>query len=80
MNQIILRILLADNTNVEVTTSAGDIVKWETHFDLGIDKLERASHLYYLAWLALTRLGKTGLGFDAWVDGVAGVEVDDPKA
>jgi len=80
MNQITLRILLSDNSSIEVLTSAGDIVKWETHFDLGIDKLERASHLYYLAWLALTRLGKTGLGFDAWVDGVAGVEVDDPKA
>ena len=80
MNQIILRILLADNSDIEVTTSAGDIVKWETHFDLGIDKLERASHLYYLAWLALTRIGKTGLEFNIWVDGVAGVEVNDPKA
>jgi len=80
MNQITLRILLADGTQLEVNTSAGDIVKWEAHFDLGIDKLERASHLYYLAWLAVSRLNKTSLGFDAWVETISNVEVNDPKA
>jgi len=80
MNQITLRILLSDGTTFEVNTSAGDIVKWESQFDLGIDKLERASHLYYLAWVAVTRLGKTALAFDVWIETISNVEVDDPKA
>ena len=80
MNQITLRIQLLDGSTIEVSTSAGDIVKWEAKFDLGIDKLERASHLYYLAWLAVSRLNKTTLGFDAWLETISTVEVDDPKA
>jgi hypothetical protein len=63
-----------------VTTSAGDIVKWEAHFDLGVDKLEKVTHLLYLAWLAVTRLKKTAETFDAWIELVANVEVADPKA
>jgi len=80
MNQITLRVLLLDGSSFEVVSSAGDIVKWEVHFDLGIDKLERASHLYYLAWVAASRTNKTTLAFDAWVDTISNVEVDDPKA
>jgi hypothetical protein len=80
MNQITLTITFVDGTTLEVNTSAGDIVKWEAHFDLGIDKLEKVTHLLYLAWLAITRLKKTGEGFDGWVDIVATVEVADPKA
>lgn len=79
MNQLILRILLTDDSSLEVKTSAGDIVKWETHFDLSIADLSKTTHLLYLAWLAVTRLGKTGLAFEAWVDLVANVELDDPK-
>lgn len=80
MNQITLTITFVDGTTLEVNTAAGDIVKWETHFDLGIDKLEKVTHLLYLAWLAITRLKKTGETFDGWIDLVAGVEVADPKA
>jgi hypothetical protein len=80
MNQITLTITFVDGTILEVNTSAGDVVKWESFFDLGIDKLEKVTHLLYLAWLAIKRLKKTGEEFDNWVDLVSTVEVADPKA
>lgn len=80
MNQISLRIELSDGTFLDVTTSAGDIVKWEAYFDLGVDKLEKVTHLLYLAWLSVTRLKKTAETFDAWIELVSNVEVADPKA
>jgi hypothetical protein len=79
MNQINLRIVLADGTTLDVVTSAGDLVKWETYFDLGIDKLEKITHLLYLAWLAVTRLKKTSDDFEAWIETVSNVVVDDQK-
>jgi hypothetical protein len=79
MNQLNLRIELADGTVLDVQSSAGDIVKWETYFNLGIDKLEKFTHLLYLAWLAVTRLKKTAEDFDNWIELVAKVEVADPK-
>jgi len=79
MNQLTLRIELSDGQVVEVLSSAGDIVKWETHFNLGIDKIEKVTHLLYLAWLAVVRLKKTGETFDDWIELVAKVEVVDPK-
>jgi hypothetical protein len=80
MNQITLTITFVDGTTLEVNTAASDIVKWETYFDLGIDKLEKITHLLYLAWLAITRLKKTGEDFTNWIDNVSSVEVADPKA
>ena len=80
MNQINLRIVLSDGTVLEVTTSAGDIVKWEEHFDLGVDKLEKVTHLLYLAWLAVKRIHKIGDSFESWIELVGNVEVSDPKA
>ena len=79
MNQLNLRIELSDGTVLEVLSSAGDIVKWETYFNIGIDKLEKVTHLLYLAWLAVTRLKKTAETFDDWIELVAKVEVTDPK-
>jgi hypothetical protein len=79
MNQLTLRIELSDGTVVEVLSSAGDIVKWETYFNVGIDKLEKVTHLLYLAWLAVTRLKKTAETFDDWIELVSKVEVTDPK-
>lgn len=80
MNQITLRIALSDGTFLDVTTSAGDIVKWEAYFDIGVDKLEKVTHLLYLAWLAVSRLKKTAESFDNWIELVSNVEVTDPKA
>ena len=79
MNQLNLRIELSDGTVIEVLSSASDLVKWEAHFNLGIDKLEKVTHLLYLAWLAVLRLKKTTQEFDVWIDAVAKVEVSDPK-
>jgi hypothetical protein len=79
MNQLNLRIELSDGTVIDVLSSASDLVKWEAHFNLGIDKLEKVTHLLYLAWLAVLRLKKTTQEFDAWIDQVAKVEVADPK-
>jgi hypothetical protein len=79
MNQLNLRIELSDGTVIEVLSSAGDIVKWEAHFNLGIDKLEKVTHLLYLAWLGVVRLKKTAETFDDWIELVAKVEVTDPK-
>lgn len=79
MNKIILTINLVDGTSFLVETCAGDIVKWEAKFDLGIDKLEKITHLLYLAWLAVVRLKKTGASFDEWIDLVGDVQVSDPK-
>lgn len=79
MNQLSLRIELTDGTVIEVLSSASDLVKWEAHFNLGIDKLEKVTHLLYLAWLAVLRLKKTTQEFDVWIDQVAKVEVADPK-
>jgi hypothetical protein len=79
MNQINLRIVLSDGSTMDVTTSAGDLIKWETYFDVGIDKLEKLTHLLYLAWLAVTRLKKTSDDFDVWIETVSNVQVDDQK-
>jgi hypothetical protein len=79
MNQLSLRIELTDGTVIEVLSSASDLVKWEAYFNIGIDKLEKVTHLLYLAWLAVLRLKKTTQEFDVWIDSVAKVEVADPK-
>jgi len=79
MNQITLRIGFTDNTDLEVQSAAIDIVKFETHFDLSVTELSKQTHLLYLAWLAVSRLGKTGLEFEKWLESVANVEVADPK-
>jgi hypothetical protein len=80
MNQLNLRIELVEGSIIDVVTSAGDLVKWESKFDLGIDKLEKVTHLLYLAWLAVCRTNKVSTDFDSWIETVAKVEVSDPKA
>jgi len=79
MNQLNLRIELTDGTVIEVLSAASDLVKWEAYFNIGIDKLEKVTHLLYLAWLAVLRLKKTTAEFEVWIDQVAKVEVADPK-
>ena len=79
MNQLNLRIELTDGTVIEVLSSASDLVKWEAYFNIGIDKLEKVTHLLYLSWLATLRLKKTTQEFELWIDNVAKVEVADPK-
>jgi len=80
MNQIILSIILLDGNRLELKSTAGDIIKWESHFDLSITDLNRTTHLLYLAWLAVKREAKTSLDFEVWADTVKEISVSDPKA
>lgn len=80
MNQIILSIILLDGTELELKSTAGDIIKWESYFDLSVTDLNRTTHLLYLAWLAVKRENKTSLEFEAWADTVKEISVSDPKA
>lgn len=63
----------------KIQTAATDLIKWESYFDLSIDKLEKLTHLYYLSWLASKRMNKTSLEFEVWADQVEDVAVEDPK-
>ncbi len=45
MNQLNLRIELSDGTVLDVLSSASDLVKWEAHFNLGIDPAMRLNGL-----------------------------------
>lgn len=80
MNQILISITLLDGTQLELKSTAGDIIKWETHFDLSVTDLDRTTHLLYLAWLAVKREGKTSAEFEVWADTVKEISVSDPKA
>jgi hypothetical protein len=79
MQKLEINIKMFEGEAYKVQTVASDLIKWETHFDLGIDKLEKLTHLYFLSWLACKRLNKTSLEFEAWADQVEQVEVADPK-
>lgn len=80
MNQILLSIILLDGTKLELKSTAGDIIKWESYFDLSVTDLNRTTHLLYLAWLAVKRENKTALEFEAWADTVKEISISDPKA
>jgi hypothetical protein len=79
MQKIEITIKLTSGESLGLATAASDLIKWESHFDLGIDKLQKLTHLYYLAWLASKRLGKTSSEFEVWAETVDAVEVSDPK-
>jgi hypothetical protein len=79
MQKLDVSIKLYEGELFVIQTAASDLIKWESYFDLSIDKLEKLTHLYYLAWLACKRLAKTSLEFDVWADQVETIEVGDPK-
>jgi hypothetical protein len=79
MQKLELTIKLFEGETFTLNTSASDLIKWESHFDLSIDKLAKITHLYFLAWVSSKRLGKTSLEFEAWADTVEDVAVADPK-
>jgi len=79
-----LAIEMQDGTTQEVTASAADIVKFEDKFNMSISKLEsemKITHLFFLAYTALKRQGKTDLDFDEWLDTIEGIgaSTKDPK-
>lgn len=79
MQRLELTIKPNEGESFVIHTSASDLIKWESKFDLSIDKLAKLTHLYYLAWLSCQRLSKTSLAFEDWADTVEDVAVADPK-
>lgn len=80
MQKIEITIKPIEGETFVLLTSASDLIKWESYFDISVDKLQKLTHLYYLAWLASKRCNKTSLEFELWADSIEAVEVADPKA
>jgi hypothetical protein len=65
-----------------VSTTAADYIKFESHFDKSIATLGddvRLTYMFFLAWSAAKRTGKTELDFDAWAEIVDMVGESEPK-
>lgn len=74
MNPIALTVTFLDGTEKKVEAVASDLLAFESHFDMSIVKLQseiRLTHLFFLAWHALKRLGETADDFDKWCEGVS---------
>jgi hypothetical protein len=83
MNPINLHITYLDGSKAEASASAPDFVAFERHFQKSVQTFSKDVHLEYLlflSWNALNRRKETKLDFDEWIDTVANVGVDDPKA
>ena len=80
MQKLDITIQVTKTESYTINTVASDLLKWENHFDLSIDKLQKLTHLYFLAWTAASRMNKTSLEFEAWCDSIESVNVTDPKA
>jgi len=76
MQPINLQVTYTDDTTVEVSATAADFIAFEQHFDKSIAVLgedSRLTYMFFIAWAALKRTGKTELDFEAWAGTVAGV-------
>jgi hypothetical protein len=74
MNPIDLRVLFLDGTEEVVTALAADLIAFEAKFDMSVARLEkdvRLTHLFFLAWHALKRQGKTPEDFEKWTESVS---------
>ena len=74
MNPINLQVTYIDETTAECSAIAADLIAFEARFDLSVARLEkevRLTHMFFLAWHALKRTGKTTEEFDKWVESVA---------
>jgi hypothetical protein len=83
MEPLNLQIQFIDGTSQDVSTTAADYIKFETHFDKSIAALGddvRLTYMFFLAWAASKRTGKTELQFDDWAETVSMVGDTDPKA
>lgn len=82
MQPLNLQISFMDGTSQDVTATAADYIKFETHFDKSIAALGndvRLTYMFFLAWCASTRTKITELDFDAWSETVAMVGESEPK-
>ena len=82
MQPLNLQIQFIDGTTQDVSTTASDYIKFESHFDKSITALGddvRLTYLFFLAWAASKRTGTTDLDFDAWSELVGMVGESEPK-
>jgi hypothetical protein len=83
MQPLNLQIQFIDGTTQDVSTTAADYIKFETHFDKSIAALGndvRLTYMFFLAWSASKRTAKTELEFEDWSETVSMVGESDPKA
>ena len=74
MNPIALLVEFTDGSNESIEAIAADLIAFESKFDLSVVKLEseiRLTHLFFLAWHALKRQGKTKDEFERWAESVS---------
>jgi hypothetical protein len=74
MNPINLRVTYIDETTVECSAIAADLIAFEARFDLSVARLGdevRLTHMFFLAWHALKRTGHTTDDFEKWVESVS---------
>jgi hypothetical protein len=82
MNPINLQVTFIDETTVECSAIAADLIAFEARFDLSVARLEkevRLTHMFFLAWHALKRTSQTADDFDKWVESVQMVSEGTPK-
>ena len=76
----LLRISFTDSTKKDVQVSAPDIIHFERHFEIPMDKLESYEHLCFLGFRACLRTGATTADFDTWLNTIEYVEfLEGPK-
>ena len=83
MQPLNLQIQFIDGKTQDVSTTAADYIKFETHFDKSIAALgndTRLTYMFFLAWSAAKRTGQTELEFEDWSETVSMVGESDPKA
>lgn len=82
MNPIALVVHFVNGSTETVEAIASDLVAFEERFDLSVVRLDkeiRLTHLFFLAWHALKRQGKTSDEFEKWVESVSIVSQAEEK-
>lgn len=83
MNPITLHIVYSDGSKVTTTANAPDFVAFESKYDKSVQSFAtdvRLTYMFFLAWHSLKRTAKTDVDFDAWLETISDIAVDDPKA
>jgi hypothetical protein len=82
MDPINLQIVFVDGTTAVVSTTAADLIAFESRFDLSVARLSseiRLTHLFFIAWHVQHRTKVTELDFEKWTEGVSLVKEAESK-
>lgn len=82
MDPINLRILFISGSEEVVSALAVDLMAFEAKFDMSatvLGKDVRLTHLFFLAWHASKRTGKTSAEFEKWAEDISIVTGDEVK-